>query len=83
MSCCRRKNNSFLNKKEKCNHILFNVYSRSTVDALDEEIEKRDVNSKRFLERALERGTIIEQNLMKNKALTGEEAAELVKALMD
>lgn len=31
----------------------------------------------------MERGTMIEKGLMKNNALTSEEAADLVKALMD
>lgn len=31
----------------------------------------------------MDRGTMIEKNLLKNDALTSEEAADLVKALMD
>ena len=50
---------------------------------MQEEIELKDVTSKKFLERALEKGTLIEKNLLKNDALSAKESAELVYALLD
>ena len=50
---------------------------------MQEEIELKDVTSKKFLERALEKGTLIEKNLLNNEALSAKESAELVQALLD
>lgn len=52
-------------------------------DALEEEIEIRDVTSKKFMEKVLERGSQIERRLLPNGALENHEAAELLKALVE
>ena len=43
----------------------------------------KDKTSKEFLERVLQRGTKIEQQLLENEALSNEEAADLLKGLVD
>jgi hypothetical protein len=52
-------------------------------DALDEEIEMKDKESKKFLNKVLQRGTMIEQKLLEQGALTDAEAADLLKAMVD
>lgn len=50
---------------------------------MNEAIELKDHSSKKFLERALKKGTQIESRLLKNEALDAKQSAELVHALMD
>lgn len=57
--------------------------SRFQLRAIQEENELKDQNSKKFLEKALQRGTMIERRLLENNALTAKESAELVYALID
>lgn len=52
-------------------------------DALDEEIRMKDHESKEFLNKVLQRGTMIEQKLLQQDALTPGEAGELLKAMVD
>lgn len=52
------------------------------MDALDQEIELKDINSKKYLERALQRGTMLEKRLLQNTDLSNKEMAELVEDLV-
>lgn len=50
---------------------------------MDEEIEMKDKESQKFLNKILQKGTMIEQKLLDQGALTDAEAADLLKAMVD
>ena len=74
LEAINRQKEQLLDKKKALNHQR---------DALEEEIELRDVSSAKFLDKVLARGTQIEQRLLANGAIDNQEAAELLKALVD